>query len=111
VRKEAAQALGEIGDAQAVGPLIYLIEDCFHYTIAKVAVGALEKVLVRVAGSVISKDVQAAAALGDVSGIYYQRKEGTAWFSEARNATPWKMDCSYVRRLARQELTRRGLTG
>jgi hypothetical protein len=63
------------------------------------------------AASVVSKDVQAAAALSDVSGIYYARREGAAWFSEARNATRWIMDCSQVRRLARQELTRRGLTG
>jgi HEAT repeat protein len=111
VRKEAARALGEIGDAQAVKPLINLIEDSYHYAIAKTAVGALEKVLVRVAASAISKDVQDAAVLGDVSGIYYERREGTAWFSEARSATPWIMDCSQVRRLARQELTRRGHTG
>jgi hypothetical protein len=110
VRKEAAQALGEIGDAQAVKPLIDLIEDSFHYSIVKTAVDALEKVLVRVSTSVISKDVQAAAALGDVGGIYYERREGTAWFSETRNAKSWIMDCSQVRRLARQELTRRGHT-
>ena len=76
----------------------------------KAAVGALEKVLVRVAASVVSKDLQAAAALSDVGGIYYERGEGAAWVSEARNATPWIMDCSQVRRLARQELTRRGLS-
>lgn len=110
-RKEAAQALGEIGDAQAVKPLINLIECSFHYAIAKAAVGALEKVLVRVAASVASKDVEAAAALSDVSGIHSERREGAAWFSEAKNATPWIMDCSHVRRFARQELTRRGLRG
>ena len=110
VRKEAAQALGEIGDAQAVGPLINLIEESFHYAMARTAVGALEKVLVRVAASAVSKDVQAAAILSDVSGAYYECREGTAWFSETRNAQPWTMDCSQVRKLARRELTRRGLT-
>jgi hypothetical protein len=109
-RKEAAQALGEIGDAQAVKPLINLIEDSSHHAIVNAAVGALEKVLVRVAASVVSKDLQAAAALSDVGGVYYERGEGAAWVSEARNATPWIMDCSQVRRLARQELTRRGLS-
>ena len=109
-RKEAAQALGEIGDAQAVKPLINLIEDSSHHTIVNAAVGALEKVLVRVAASVVSKDLQAAAALNDVSGIYYERGEGAAWVSEARTATSWIMDCSQVRRLARQELTHRGLS-
>jgi len=109
-RKEAAQALGEIGDAQAVKPLINLIEDSSHHAIVKAAVAALEKVFVRVAASVVSKDVQAAAALSDVGGIYYERGEGAAWVSEARDATPWIMDCSQVRRLARQELTRRGLS-
>ena len=110
VRKEAALALGEIGDARAVGPLINLIEESFHYAIARTAVGALEKVLVRVAASAVSKDVQAAAILSDVSGTYYESREGTAWFSEARNAQPWTMDCSQVRKLAHRELTRRGLT-
>jgi HEAT repeat protein len=110
-RKDAAQALGEIGDAYAVKPLIKLIECTFHYAIAKAAVGALEKVLVRVAATVVSKDMQAAAALSDVGGIYYERREGAALFSEERNAMPWTLDCSQVRRLARQELTRRGLTG
>ena len=71
----------------------------------------VEKVLVRVAATVISKDVQAAAALDDVSGAYYECRKGAAWFSEARKATPWRMDCSQVRRLANQELTRRGLAG
>ncbi|MCI0391969.1 MAG: HEAT repeat domain-containing protein [Acidobacteria bacterium] len=37
VRKEAARALGEIGDAQAVEPLINLIEESFHYAIARTA--------------------------------------------------------------------------
>jgi len=109
-RKEAAQALGEIGDAQTVNPLINLIEDSSHHAIVKAAVGALEKVLVRVAASVFSEDLQAAAALSDVGGIYYKRGEGAAWFSEGRNATPWIMDCSHVRRLALQELIRRGLS-
>ena len=110
VRKEAAQALGEIGDAQAVGPLINLIEESFHYAIARTAVGALEKVLVRVAASAVSEDVQAAATLSDVSGANYERCEGIAWFSETRNVLPWTMDCSRVRKLAHRELTRRGLT-
>jgi HEAT repeat protein len=110
-RKEAAEALGEIGDSQAVKPLINLIEGSVHYAIAKAAVGALERVFVRIAASVASKDVQVAAAVSDVSGIYYERRESAAWFSEAKNATPWIMDCSHVRRLARQELTRRWQTG
>jgi HEAT repeat protein len=110
-RKEAAQALGEVGDALAVKPLINLIEGTYHYAIAKAAVGALENVLVRVAAAVVSKDVQAAAALSDVGGIYYERREGAALFSEERTAMPWTLDCSQIRRLARQELTRRGHTG
>ena len=72
-RKEAAQTLGETGDAQTVKPLINLIEDSSHHAIVNAAVGALEKVLVRVAASVVSKGLQAAAALSDVGGIYYER--------------------------------------
>lgn len=111
VRKEAAQLLGEIGDAQAVKPLINLIEDSFHYAIAKTAGGALEKVLVRTATNVVSNDVQAAAGLNDVSGSYYECRKGASWFSGPRNAVPWTMDCSRVRKLANQELTRRGMVG
>jgi HEAT repeat protein len=110
-RKDAARALGEVGDAQAVKPLIKMIECTFHFAIAKAAVGALEKVLVRVAAGVVSKDILAAAALSDVSGIYYERREGAAWFSEKRNATTWTLDCSQIRRLASQELIRRERTG
>jgi hypothetical protein len=110
-RKEAAETLGEIGGAQAVIPLINLIKGSVHYAIAKAAVGALERVLVRVATSVVSKDVQVAATISDVSGLYYELREGAIWLSEAKNATPWIMDCSHVRRLARQELTRRWRTG
>ncbi len=109
VRKEAARVLGDIGDEQAVGPLINLIEESFHYAMARTAVDALERVLGRSATGAISEDMQAAAVLSDVSGIYYESREGTAWFSEQRCAHPWAMDCSRVRRLAYQELVRRGL--
>ncbi len=109
VRKEAAQVLGEMGDERAVGPLINLVEESFHYAMARTAVGALEKALVRAAPGAVSKDMQAAALLGDVSGAYYERREGIAWFSETRQARPWTIDCSRVRKLARRELTRRGL--
>lgn len=109
VQKEAARALGDIGDERAVGPLIHLIEGSFHYAMARTAVGALENVLSRAANGAIPEDMQAAAALDDINGIDYERLEGTAWFSESRNARPWIMDCSRVRALAYQELTRRGL--
>lgn len=109
VQKEAARALGDIGDERAVGPLINLVEGSFHYAMARTAVGALENVLSRVAMGAISEDMQAAAMLDDVNGIDYERLEGTAWFSKSRNARPWVMDCSRVRALAYRELTRRGL--
>jgi len=109
VRKEAARALGDIGDERAVGPLINLIEESFHFAMARTAVGALEDVLCRAANGAISEDMKAAAILGDVSGSFYERLEGTAWFSEPRNAQPWAMDCSRIRKLAHLELIRRGL--
>jgi hypothetical protein len=56
-------APGEIGDAQAVKPPINLIEGSVHYAIAKAAVGALERALVRVAASVDSKDVKVAVLM------------------------------------------------
>ncbi len=109
VRKEAAQSLGDIGDARVVGPLINLIEDSFHYALARTAVGALERVLDRAAKVAIPEDILAAAILGDVNGIYHERSEGVAWFSNARNGVPWTMDCSKVRTLANREMLRRGL--
>lgn len=109
VRKEAARALGDIGDARAVGPLLNLIEESFHFAMARTAISALEEVLGRVAANAVSEDMQAAAILGDVSGIYYDRQEGIAWFSKSRYARPWTMDCSRVRTLAHRELIRRGL--
>lgn len=109
VRKEVARALGESGDARAVGPLLNVIEESFHYAMARIAVGALEAVLGRTASQAVSEDMRAAAILADVNGICYEYRKGVAWFSESRNAQPWAMDCSRVRSLAHQELLRRGL--
>jgi HEAT repeat protein len=109
VRKEAARALGDIGDARTVRPLINLIEESFHYAMARTAVGALERVLGRTATRAISKDVQAAAMLSDVSSVDYERRESMIWFSGASSARDWTMDCSQVRKLAHKELIRRGL--
>lgn len=109
VSQEAADALGETGDARAVGPLLTLIEDSFHYAIARTAVSALEKVLVRVAGSADAVEMQAAAILNDASGTYSERRDGLDWFSELRQIRSWTMDCSRVRALALRELSRRGL--
>ena len=109
VRKEAAQSLGNIGDARVIGPLINLVEDSFHYAMARTAVGALERVLDRVADAAVPEDILAAAILGDVNGIYHKHSEGTAWFSSARNGVSWTMDCSKVRTLANREVLRRGL--
>lgn len=109
VRQEAAQALGEIGGALAVGPLIHLIEQSLHYAMTRTAVDALTRVLDRTAGQAQVDDMQAAAMLADINGLTYDLREGTAWFSETRNARRWSMDCSKVRNLAYQELLRRGL--
>lgn len=109
VRKEAARALGDIGDARAVRPLINLIGESVHHTLAAMALGALEKVLGRAAASANSQDIEAAATLGDISGIERECREGMAWFSEANQARSWTMDCSQIRKLAHQELIRRGL--
>lgn len=110
VRKEAARLLGDVGDARAVRPLINLIEESYHYAMARTAVQALEEVLGRAAASAISEDMQAAAILDDVQGIVYKRRQDTAWFSESRRPYSWAMDCSKVRTLAHRELIRRGQT-
>jgi hypothetical protein len=109
VRKTAARALGDIGDARVVRPLITLIGESFHYSIARTALGAMEQVLDRAAAGAISKDVQAAAMLSDIGSIDHELRESLAWCSKESSARDWTMDCSQVRRLARKELIRRGL--
>jgi len=109
VRQEAARALGEIGDARAVRSLVNLIGESFQHALVTTAVGALEKVLGRAAAAAVSEDVRAAATLSDVSGLDHEYREGIAWFFEDRNVRAWTMDCSRIRKLAHQELIRRGL--
>ncbi len=108
VRKEAARVLGTMTDARAVRPLVDLIEESFHYSMARTGVGALEDLLARVAGVARAEDLAAASILSDVGGYSYDSREGIAWFSESRNARLWAMDCSRIRFLAQQELFRRG---
>jgi HEAT repeat protein len=109
VRKAAAQALGEIGREQALGPLIDLAEESLHYAMARSAVDALQKVLSRTAASADVKDLEQAAGLGDFSGFFRKRLVGVAYFIEAGQSIPWTVDCALIRNTARQELVRRGL--
>lgn len=109
VRKEAARVLGEIGDAQSVRPLLTLLGDSFHPAIAATTVRALEKVLSRTLTRTLPEDVKAAASLGDISGFNRECRVGIAWFSSSGNPKEWTADCSRIRKLAEQELIRRGL--
>ena len=110
VRKAAAQALGEVGQEQALKPLLALAEESFHYAMARIAVHALHKVLVRTATRANDKDLEKAAILGDVSGFHRRHLVGMAFFTEASHFKHWTVDCSGVRNLACRELFRRGVT-
>lgn len=109
VRKTATQALGSIGQEHALGPLINLTEESFHYAMARSAAEALRKVLNRAAVSADHKDLAQAANLDNLSGFFRPRRVGIAYFTEAGQPTPWVIDCSPIRHLAGRELLRRGL--
>jgi HEAT repeat protein len=108
VRKAAAQALGDIGREQALGPLINLTEESIQYAMAKSAAGALQKVLSRNVTNADPKDLAAAASLDDLNGLFRKRLIGVAYFTEASPALHWTVDCSHIRDTACQELIRRG---
>jgi hypothetical protein len=69
-----------------VRSLVDLIEASLHYAMARTGVGVLKQVLGRTAARAISKDVQAAAMLSDVSSISHERRESMACF--LRQAVP-----------------------
>ncbi|MDX2034005.1 MAG: HEAT repeat domain-containing protein [Blastocatellia bacterium] len=107
VRKAAAQALGDFGGEHALAPLLTLAEDTFHYPMAKIAVDALQNVLGRAATNADRKDLEAAANLHDVSGLFRHPTEGVGYFSEENRTLHWTVDCSRIRALAGQEMIRR----
>lgn len=107
VRKAAAQALGDFGREDALAPLLTLVEDTFHYPMAKIAVDALQNVLGRAASHADRKDLETAANLRDVSGLVRQPTEGVAYFAEENRTMRWTVDCSRIRALAGQEMIRR----
>lgn len=97
VRKLVAEALAEIGDARAVHPLtVFALKD---NELAATAIYALTLVLKRDATNVEAEDLRAVIHLNKVEQWYGKRDE--RYLKE--------VDCSEVKELASQELTRRGL--
>jgi len=96
----AAQALGKVGDGRAATPLLRLAAS--HRFANRSAIIALQHVLERAAVSFAPDDLR---AITRVSGVFHQYGLDDVTGLPASE----KVDCSQVKRLARQELSRRGL--
>lgn len=99
---EALLVLAKLGDPRAVKPLINFVNDP---TQAQTAAGALQIVLERAAGAIATEDLQAVMALNDSMPTGYWYGEG-GWGGLVDTEPA---NCSQVKKLARQELLRRGL--
>ena len=107
VRKLAAKALAEVGDAQAVKALVCLTRDA---VVAGHAVDALKSLLKDKANETSEEALQAAAHLSNVSqfmgDLRKVRTKGRA--ADVRLSGRRTVDCSEINHMARSELLRRG---
>jgi HEAT repeat protein len=106
VRKSAAGALGEFGDARAVRPLIKLAVD---RECADMAIYALSSVIKRDPSGVKAEDLQAVARLDSVVGVFIDYSTDNCGYCVSSRIER-QVDCHLVRQLARQELIRRGFS-
>ena len=101
-----AKALGQIGDARAVKPLVATVvntknlRELTYPMPVEEPILALEKVLERSATEVPTEDLHKVAALED--SVFISTPPETCMYWEKT------IDCSHVKQLARQELIRRG---
>ncbi len=102
VSQAALKVLGEIGDEQAVEPLLMFALENKH--MAKQVIGNLGRILERSLDGVSLEVIRYIAGMQDVARFTY------GWscaFVVINGEEP--VDCSLLRQLARQELIRRGL--
>jgi HEAT repeat protein len=103
----AAWALGQIGDARAVEPLVATVVNAKNLRElatpmpVEEPILALEKVLERVAAEVTTEELRKIVTLGDSIHVSSPTEVCMYWSKT--------IDCSHVKQLARQELIRRGL--
>jgi hypothetical protein len=104
VREAAAWALGKIGDARAVMPLVTVTLAHEYRKEMPIAISALERILEGAAADAAPKDLRAVARLKKMVKIVYIGGD-----CGPGQETEMLVDCSHVNQLARQELIRRGL--
>jgi len=103
-RTTLAAVLGLIGDARAVRPLVELASDA---EVAELAIQALQRILERGAATVTTDDLRAVAALKDKDVVQVRRRTRShGGFIYLRDA-PERVDCSPVKRLAKEALLNR----
>lgn len=98
----AIQALGQIGDTRAVGPLVMVLKDGGKQE----EVSALVTILGRTAKDITTDDLRAVNCLKDV--VIIETRYNDCGFEMGKEPVT-KVNYSYARQLARQELVRRGL--
>lgn len=101
MRQSAAEALGKIGDARAVQPLLSLTKDS---EVAGEAAQAMQAILRNAVASVATETLLAVTDLAYVVHIH-RETDGCGGHRRTGEA---KLDCGQLRQLARQELIRRG---
>jgi hypothetical protein len=109
IQRTAAWALGRIGDARAVKPLIEL-----PIFAGKPAVTALQAILERSAKNVSVVDLQELAKLDKVTECVFEKRQihfsGDPIMDYTEKLVSREpVDCSQVRRLSQEEITRRGM--
>jgi len=109
-RVAAAEALGQLGDARAVEPLLVVVkaeDGATHKNspsrVAATAMRALQQVLERSAARVAPQALHDLSRLTNLVQIVYQYDSCDNKTGEDRR----EVDCTRVRQLARQELSRR----
>jgi HEAT repeat protein len=135
-RRFAAEALAEIGDPRAVAPLIIALQESEEYVqryvagelaklgdaravaplyaalgkpqIAQEALQALRALLERTAGTIPDADLRRVASLEDRGRAVVEVADTDGGYLAWNQVEEW-LDCRPVKRLAQQELARRGL--
>lgn len=103
-RAQAAEVLGQLGDERAVEGLITRAGDV---EVAATAIRALERLLDTCATQVATEELRAIAALGEVMQMRRAAKPYNDFLY--LRESPEVVDCTRVKRLAQQELRRRGV--
>lgn len=105
VRGVVAEALGSLGDVRAVRPLLRLTEDS---DIASRVIGALRQLLEQSAPQFSIDELRAVIRLDNVQQVRLETDRQLETYKSWN--TKQLVNCGYIRQLAQEELSRRGLT-